>query len=29
MYLAALQQLYDAHKDKLAPNRKKDMRFVE
>ncbi len=29
LYCAALQQLYDEHKDKYAPNRIQDMRFVE
>jgi 2-acylglycerol O-acyltransferase 2 len=29
LYCAALQQLYDEHKDKYAPNRTRDMRFVE
>jgi len=29
LYCAALQQLYDEHKDKYAPHRTRDMRFVE
>lgn len=29
MYCHALQELYDAHKEKYAPDRKRDMRFVE
>lgn len=28
-YCAALQALWDAHKDAYAPNRKQEMRFVE
>lgn len=29
LYCEALRRLYDEHKDKYAPNRKRDMRFVE
>ncbi|KAI7841882.1 hypothetical protein COHA_004411 [Chlorella ohadii] len=29
LYCAALQKLYDEHKDKYAPHRTRDMRFVE
>lgn len=28
-YCAALQELYDRHKDEFAPNRKQDLRLVE
>jgi hypothetical protein len=28
-YCAALQELYDRHKDEFAPNRKQDMHLVE
>ena len=28
-YCAALQELYDRHKDEFAPKRKQDMRLVE
>ena len=29
LYCAALQKLYDEHKDKYAPNRVQDMQFIE
>ena len=29
LYCAALQRLYDEHKDAYAPHRARDMRFVE
>ena len=29
LYCAALQKLYDEHKERYAPNRKQDLRFVE
>ena len=29
LYRTALQQLYDEHKDTYAPNRMRNMRFVE
>ena len=29
LYCAALQKLYDEHKQRYAPNRRRDLRFIE